>query len=112
SWTGRNSRPLSGWTSIDHPDLDSEPSKATVSGTLLTQTGELNGSFSSYGDSAEKPEHWSSLNLIDRAKKLDKDVEYPVIKDYDQRNFYVHTGLAGVFNLSKENFEALCAFAL
>ena len=34
------------------------------------------------------------------------------MKDYDRRNFYVHTGLAGVFNLDRESFEALCAFAL
>jgi hypothetical protein len=35
-----------------------------------------------------------------------------VIKDYDRRNFAVHTGLAGILNLSPANFEAMCAFAL
>jgi hypothetical protein len=59
-----------------------------------------------------KPEHWSSINLIDRSQKLDKDVEYMVMQDYDRRNFYVHTGLTGVFNMSNENFEQLCMFAL
>jgi hypothetical protein len=35
-----------------------------------------------------------------------------VMQDYDRRNFYVHTGLTGIFNMSKENFEQLCMFAL
>jgi hypothetical protein len=52
------------------------------------------------------------INLIDRSKRLDKDAEYLVMKDYDRRNFYVHTGLAGIFNLSTQNFEQLCMFAL
>jgi hypothetical protein len=59
-----------------------------------------------------KPERWSGLNLIDRSKILDKDAEYLVIKDYDQRNFSVHTGLAGVVNLNPAAFESMCAFAL
>lgn len=97
----------------DHPDLDSQPSKATAHRNFLSTDGQRVEQLVQHlwGQNA-KPEHWSNLNLVDRAKKLDKDVEYLVMKDYDRRNFYVHTGLAGVFNLSKENFEALCAFAL
>jgi hypothetical protein len=34
------------------------------------------------------------------------------VKDYDRRNFAVHTGLAGILNLSQANFEAMCAIAL
>jgi hypothetical protein len=54
-----------------------------------------------------KPEHWSGLNLIDRSKKLDKQAEYLVIKDYDRRNFSVHTGLAGVVNLNAAAFTSM-----
>lgn len=35
-----------------------------------------------------------------------------MIKDYDRRNFSVHTGLAGVVNLNPAAFESMCAFAL
>lgn len=44
--------------------------------------------------------------------KLDKDIEYMVMKDYDRRNFYLHTGLTGIFNLNVHNFEQLRMFAL
>jgi hypothetical protein len=97
----------------DNPALDRQPSKATVHRAFIAsdeqrivqQTAQL------WGQNA-KPEHWSGLNLVDRATKLDKDIEYLVMKDYDRRNFYVHTGLTGIVNLSKENFEQLCMFAL
>jgi hypothetical protein len=97
----------------DNPTLDKQPSKATVHRAfiaaeeqkIVAQTAQLWGARA-------KPDHWSGLNLVERAAKLDKDVEYLVMKDYDRRNFYVHTGVTGIVNLSKENFEQLCMFAL
>jgi hypothetical protein len=59
-----------------------------------------------------KPVHWSGLDLLTRSKKLDKDIKYLAIKNYDRRNFAVHTGVAGILNPSPTNFEAMCAFAL
>ena len=59
-----------------------------------------------------KPVHWSGLDLLNRSKKLDKHIEYLAIKDDDKRNFAIHTGVAGILNLSPTNFEAMCAFAL
>lgn len=97
----------------DNPAFDRQPSKATVHRAfiasdeqrIMQQTAQL------WGQNA-KPEHWSGLNLVDRATKLDKDIEYLVMKDYDRRNFYVHTGLTGILNLNPENFEQLSMFAL
>jgi hypothetical protein len=34
------------------------------------------------------------------------------MKDYDRRNFSIHTGLTGVANLNAAAFESMCAFAL
>lgn len=58
------------------------------------------------------PEHWSEMNLPDRAARLGKDVELTVIRGYDSRNFAIHTGLAGVMYLEKTHFEMLCALGL
>jgi hypothetical protein len=97
----------------DNPGLDTQPSKATAHRAFIANEEQrivqLAGQL--WGAKA-KPEHWSALNLIERSQKLDKDVEYLVMKDYDRRNFYVHTGLTGIFNISKEHFEQLCMFAL
>lgn len=96
-----------------NPTLDKTPSKATVHRAFIASDEQRIVALVAklWGPKA-KPEHWSGINLIDRSQKLDKDVEYMVMQDYDRRNFYVHTGLAGVFNMSKENFEQLCMFAL
>jgi len=102
----------------DNPDLDTKPSHATAhrefmkrETSRIEQEMERLWGKTKRGDLV-KPEHWSGLNLHERAAKLDKTIELLVMKDYDRRNFSVHTGLTGVVNLSKENFEAMCAFAL
>src|SRR5713226_5012402 len=97
----------------DNPGLDSQPSKATAHRAFIAADEQRIVQLAAqlWGANA-KPEHWSGSNLVDRSKKLDKDIEYLVMKDYDRRNFYVHTGLAGILNLDKGSFESLCAFAL
>ena len=96
-----------------YPDLDRTPSKATVHREFLANHEQriVDQAAALWGPKA-KPEHWSGINLIERGERLGKDVEYLVMKDYDRRNFYVHTGLTGVFNMSKQNFAQLCMFAL
>jgi hypothetical protein len=97
----------------DNPGLDTHPSKATVHRAFIANEEQrIIALVAQLWGANAKPDHWSGLNLIDRSQRLDKDVEYLVMKDYDRRNFYVHTGLAGIFNISKENFEQLCMFAL
>jgi hypothetical protein len=97
----------------DNPGLDSQPSKARAHRAFIATDEQRIVELAAqlWGANA-RPEHWSGSNLVDRSKKLDKDIEYLVMKDYDRRNFYVHTGLAGIFNLNKGNFEQLCMFAL
>jgi hypothetical protein len=97
----------------DNPALDEQPSKATVHRAYIASEEQriIQRIAQLWGANA-KPKYWSELNLIDRSKRLDKDAEYLVMKDYDRRNFYVHSGLVGVFNLSAQNFEQLCMFAL
>jgi hypothetical protein len=96
-----------------NPALDKTPSKATAHRAFIASDEQrIVALVAKLWGAKAKPEHWSGINLIDRSQKLDKDVEYMVMQDYDRRNFYVHTGLTGVFNMSKENFEQLCMFAL
>jgi hypothetical protein len=96
-----------------YSDLDRTPSKATVHREFITTHEQriVDQVAALWGPKA-KPEHWSGINLIERGERLGKDVEYLVMKDYDRRNFYVHTGLTGIFNMSQQNFEQLCMFAL
>lgn len=97
----------------DNPALDPQPSKATAHRAFIANEEHRIVQLAAqlWGANA-RPEHWSGLNLIDRSQKLDKDIEYMVMKDYDRRNLYVHTGLTGIFNLSVHNFEQLRMFAL
>lgn len=96
-----------------YPDLDKTPSKATVHGEFIaTHEQRILDQVAALWGAKAKPEHWSGVNLIERGEKLGKDVEHLVMQDYDRRNFYVHTGLTGVFNISPENFQQLCMFAL
>lgn len=101
-----------------NPGLDSNPSKAATHRDFIAKNqARIEKDIERlWGKNAKgqliKPEHWSGMDLITRATKLDKDIEYLVVKDYDRRNFYVHTGLAGVLNRDKGAFESLCAFAL
>jgi len=96
-----------------YPDLDRTPSKATVHRAFIASDEQRVVQLVAqlWGPKA-KPEHWSGVNLIERGEKLGKDAEYVVMKDYDRRNFYVHTGLTGILNMSQQHFEQLCMFAL
>jgi uncharacterized protein DUF5677 len=97
----------------ENPGLDNNPSKATVHREFIANnTARFETDVSRLWGRRAKPEHWSGCNLIERSQKLDKDAEYLVIKDYNRRNFSVHTGLAGVINLNPAAFESMCAFAL
>ena len=97
----------------ENPDLDKTPSRATVHRAFIASDEQrIVALVATLWGPKAKPEHWSGVNLIERGQKLDKDVEYMVMQDYDRRNFYVHTGLTGIFNMSKESFEQLCMLAL
>jgi hypothetical protein len=97
----------------ENPDLDEQPSRATVHREYMkNHAARIDGRTQTLWGVGKKPEHWTGQNLIDRAKPLGKEISYLVIKDYDRRNFAIHTGLVGILNLTPQNFEALCAFAL
>ena len=101
-----------------NPGLDQNPSRASAHRAFIkNNANRIEAEVEKLWGVDKKgklntPEHWSGQNLIDRSKPLGKDVAYLVVKDYDRRNFAIHTGVAGILNISKENFEALCAFAL
>jgi hypothetical protein len=57
------------------------------------------------------PEHWTERDLKGRAVVLGKSFELLVNEGYDQRNFLVHTGLAGVAGLNSTHFTILCALS-
>ena len=101
-----------------NPGLDQNPSRATAHRAFIkNNANRIEAAVEKLWGVDKKgklntPEHWSGQNLIDRSKPLGKDVAYLVVKDYDRRNFAIHTGVAGILNIGKENFEALCAFAL
>lgn len=97
----------------ENPDLDSQPSKASAHREFIKNNAtRIETAVEQLWGKGAKPVDWSGLDLVNRSRKLDTNIEYLVIKDYDRRNFAVHTGLAGVLNLSPANFEAMCAFAL
>ena len=102
----------------DNPNLDTKPSYATPHQDFIKNWESLTESKAEILWGKTKagkpvlPEHWSQMNLPDRAEKLGKDVELRVVRGYDVRNFAVHTGLAGVVNLEKRHFEMLCALGL
>jgi hypothetical protein len=103
---------------IKYPALDSNPSHAAPHRAfIVSDAARVEAERELYWGKDKngkpiKPEHWSGMDLVTRSMKLGKEIEYLVTKDYDRRNFSVHTGLAGFLNLSKENFEAMCAIAL
>ena len=97
----------------DNPELDLDPSRATAHREFIkSHAARIEATVEQLWGKGAKPNHWSGLDLVTRSKKLSKDIELLVINDYDRRNFAVHTGLAGILNLSKSNFEAMCAIAL
>lgn len=58
------------------------------------------------------PDHWSQLNLLDRAKRCGDDIELAVRDGYDMRNYFSHSGLAGVLHLDATAFETLCFLSI
>ncbi len=94
-------------------ELDSDPSRAVVHRDFIKNNApRIEAQTERLWGKGAKSDHWSGLNLLDRSKKLGKDIALLVVKDYDRRNFAVHTGLAGILNLTQANFEAMCAIAL
>jgi len=58
------------------------------------------------------PEHWSGINLLERAELLGPEMVHRVTDNYDVRNYAVHSGLAGISQLDSQAFAALCQMAL
>lgn len=97
----------------DNPELDLDPSRATAHREFINNHAvRVEATVEQLWGKGAKPNHWSGLDLVTRSRKLSKDIKLLVIIDYDRRNFAVHTGLAGILNLSKSNFEFMCASAL
>ncbi len=95
------------------PDLDddtSQPFTAEDKGEKEDEVVALWGRKKN-GDPAI-PEHWSEMNMLDRADKLDDDAVTLLVREYyDLRNFNVHSGLAGVAGLEKSGYVGLCYLA-
>jgi hypothetical protein len=51
--------------------------------------------------------HWAHLNLAERAAKVGGELEELHAIYYPQLSLYVHSGLTGIVNMSKEGFQAL-----
>jgi len=51
--------------------------------------------------------HWAHLNLAERAAKVGGEMEELHAGFYPQLSLYVHSGLTGFFNVSREGFQAL-----
>jgi hypothetical protein len=102
----------------DNPSLDDgAPSKATSHRQFIAREGDRIDAQSRRfwprpDGRAPKPEHWTGMDMPQRAKKLDSQAELAVLEGYDMRNFAVHTGIAGIMNLERSAFEAMCAQAL
>lgn len=55
--------------------------------------------------------HWAHLNLAERVDLLKGEFEELHTVNYPQLSLYVHSGMTGIVNLSKESFRALAALA-
>src|SRR5207247_1690275 len=44
-------------------------------------------------------EHWSAMNVPDRAKAVSPEAQLLVLHGYDMRNFAVHSGVSGITNV-------------
>jgi hypothetical protein len=55
--------------------------------------------------------HWAHLNLAERAAKVGGTLEELHAIYYPQLSLYVHSGLTGIVNISKEGFQALAGLA-
>jgi hypothetical protein len=89
----------------EHPHLDESPSAALLHQAYITanaarvdaRTFELWGTP---GQKPPKPEHWSGMSVPDRAKAVSPEAQLLVLHGYDMRNFAVHSGVAGIMNVS------------
>lgn len=88
----------------EHPHLDESPSLALPHQDYVTanavridaRTFELWGS---QGKKPPRPEHWTAMNVLDRAKAVGPDAQLLVLHGYDMRNFAVHSGIASIMNV-------------
>lgn len=88
----------------EHPHLDESPSAALPHQAYITanaaridaRTFELWGTP---GKKPPRPEHWSAMNVPDRAKAVTPEAQLLVLHGYDMRNFAVHAGVAGIMNV-------------
>jgi hypothetical protein len=102
----------------DNPDLDATPSYSlphqafiATSADLTLQKAEILWGKDKKGKTI-LPDHWSGLNLPERAERIDKAMQDRVARGYDMRNFAVHTGLSGVVNFETAHLEMQCALSL
>lgn len=88
----------------EHPDLDESPPAALPHEAYIAanaarvdaRTFELWGTP---GKKPPKPEHWSAMNVPDRAKAVSPEAQLLVLHGYDMRNFAVHSGVASIMNV-------------
>ena len=62
--------------------------------------------------------HWSEMNALDRAKKIDKDAknrsvnyEEMYISDYPMLSWYIHSGSAGIENITPDACDSIIGFS-
>ncbi len=88
----------------EHPHLDDSPSAALPHQTYVTANAARIDArtFDLWGTPGKKPprpEHWSAMNVPDRAKRVSPEAQLLVLHGYDMRNFAVHSGVAGIMNV-------------
>lgn len=94
----------------DHPALDESPSSAEPHRSFIAldaeridrQTAAL---WPAKGGRTPSPQHWSNMNLMDRAKAVGSAAQLLIIRGYDMRNFAVHSGVAAVTNVPSTAIE-------
>ena len=96
----------------EHPQLDESPSAASPHQAYITanadrvdaQTFELWGTP---GQKPPKPEHWTAMNIPERARAVGPEAQLLVLHGYDMRNFAVHSGVAGIMNVPATAHELI-----
>ena len=59
----------------------------------------------------KKVAHWSLMNMAERTEKLGAPFEEIYQVNYPQLSLYVHSGIVGIVNISKETFALLAGIA-
>lgn len=100
-----------------NPALDETPSSAEPHQQFIATNGvRIDANtlrlWGKPGGKPPKPDHWTGMNVMDRAKRLGRAVELRVIHGYDMRNFHVHTGVAGIIGMPPLAFETMSAQAI